>query len=116
MAKAEEFSDIVLFITAANAEEAQRIASVLLNERKAACINIVPRVSSLFWWQGKIDSAEESLLIIKTRASVLGEVVSLVKEHHSYSVPEVIALPIIGGSQDYLEWLGREVKQSGGGD
>jgi periplasmic divalent cation tolerance protein len=106
----EEFADIVVFITTANAEEAQRIADVLLNERKAACINIVPGVSSLFWWQGKLDSAEESLLIVKTRASVLSQIVNLVKEHHSYDIPEVIALPIIGGNRDYLEWMGREVK------
>jgi len=112
----QEFSNVVLFITTANAEEAQRIASVLLNERKAACVNIVPRISSLFWWQGKLDSAEESLLIIKTKASVLDEIVDLVKEHHSYSIPEVIALPIIGGNQDYLEWVGREVKQGAEGD
>jgi len=111
-----ESSYIVLFVTTANAEEAERIAKVLLKERKVACINIVPRISSLFWWQGKLDSAEESLLIIKTKASVLDEIVSLVKEHHSYNIPEVIALPIIGGNQDYLEWVGREVKQGARGD
>ena len=112
----EEFPNIVLFIITANAEEAQRIAGVLLNERKAACVNIMPRVSSLFWWQGKIDSAEESLLIVKTKVSVLDEIVDLVKEYHSYSIPEIIALPIIGGNQDYLEWVGREVKQGVRGD
>jgi len=112
----EEFSDIVVFITTANAEEAQRIADVLLNERKAACVNIVPGVSSFFWWQGKVDSAQESLLIVKTKASVLNQIVNLVKEHHSYDVPEIIALPIIGGNRDYLEWLGKEVKQGTGGD
>jgi len=112
----EEFADIVLFITTANAEEAQRIAGVLLNERKAACVNIVPRVDSLFWWQGKLDSAQESLLIVKSKASVLNEIVRLVRELHSYDVPEIIALPIIGGNQDYLEWIGKEVKQGAGGD
>jgi periplasmic divalent cation tolerance protein len=112
----EEFSNIVLFITTANAEEARRIADVLLNERKAACVNIVPGVSSFFWWQGKVDSAQENLLIVKTKASALNQIVSLVKEHHSYDVPEIIALPIIGGNRDYLEWLGKEVKQGTGGD
>jgi periplasmic divalent cation tolerance protein len=106
----EEFADIVVFITTANAEEARRIADVLLSERKAACINIVAGVNSLFWWQGNLDSAAESLLIVKTRASVLSQVVDLVKQHHSYDVPEVIALPIIGGNRDYLEWMDREVK------
>jgi len=106
----QEFADIVLFITTANTEEAQRIARVLLNERKAACVNIVPRISSLFWWQDKLNSAQESLLIIKTKASVLNEIVRLVREIHSYDIPEIIALPIIGGNQDYLEWMGKEIK------
>jgi len=105
----EEFAHIVLFVTTASTEEAQRIASVLLNKRKAACVNIVPKVSSFFWWQEKLDSAQESLLIIKTKTSILNEIVNLVKEHHSYDIPEIIALPIIGGSQDYLEWIGKSV-------
>jgi len=101
---------IVILITASSSEEAHKIAEVLLNQRKAACVNIVPGVSSLFWWQDKLDSAQESLLIVKTKASLLPEVISLVKEVHSYDVPEIIALPIIGGNQDYLEWIGKEAK------
>ena len=73
-------------------------------------VNIVPRVSSLFWWQGKIDSARESLLIVKTAVSQLNELVTLVKELHSYDIPEIIAIPIVGGNQEYLEWIGKEVK------
>jgi len=110
VAKLEDFADIVLFITTADTEEAQRIADLLVKERKAACVNIVPGVSSLFWWQDKIESAEESLLIIKSRASALKQIVKLVKQHHSYDVPEIIALPIIGGNPDYLEWVDKEVK------
>jgi len=101
---------IVLLITTATAEEAQRISRVLLEQRKIACVNIVPEVSSFFWWQGKLDSAQESLLIIKTKALLLNEVVALVRENHSYDIPEIIALPIIGGNQNYLEWIGNEVK------
>jgi len=106
----EEFTYTVLFITASNGEEAHKIAEVLLNQRKVACVNIVPRVSSLFWWQDKLDSAQESLLIIKTKASLLPEIINLVKGVHSYEVPEIIALPIVGGNQDYLEWLDKEMK------
>lgn len=101
---------IVVFITAADAEEARLIADVLLQQKKAACVNIVPGLSSLFWWRDKIDSARESLLIVKTRASLLDEIVELVKEIHSYDNPEVIALPIVGGSDDYLEWLDEVVE------
>ena len=110
MTNPENFTDIVLLITTADAEEAQRISDILLRERKAACVNIVPKVSSQFWWRGKIEKAEESLLIVKSQASVLGQVVELVKEHHSYDVPEVIALPIVGGNPDYLKWLTEETK------
>lgn len=100
---------VVLFITTAADEEAQLISRVLLEQRKAACINIVPSVSSLFWWQGSIDSAQESLLVVKTRAPLVVEIVQLVKEIHSNDVPEIIALPIVAGNQDYLEWLDREI-------
>ncbi|MAH39725.1 MAG: cytochrome C biogenesis protein CcdA [Dehalococcoidales bacterium] len=99
---------VILFITTADDEEAQLISRVLLEQRKAACVNIVPKVSSLFWWQGNIEQAEENLLVVKTRAELLDEIIKLVKEVHSNDVPEIIALPIVGGSQDYLEWVGEE--------
>jgi periplasmic divalent cation tolerance protein len=99
---------VILFITTADDEEAQLISRVLLEQRKAACVNIVPKVSSLFWWQGNIEQAEENLLVVKTRAELLDEIIKLVKEVHSNDVPEITALPIVGGSQDYLEWVGEE--------
>ncbi|MFH1032208.1 MAG: divalent-cation tolerance protein CutA [Chloroflexota bacterium] len=95
----------VVLITTGTVDEAERISTELLSHKKAACVNIVPRVSSRFWWQGKIDSSQESLLIVKTKISLLDEVVELVKGIHSYQVPEVIALPIIGGNSDYLDWI-----------
>ena len=107
----KESGEIVIFVTASAEEEAHRIAELLLNQRKAACINIMPKVDSLFWWQGKLDSARESLLIIKTRASLLPEIVDLVKSVHSYEVPEIIAMPIIGGNEEYLKWIDNEVKK-----
>ena len=96
---------IVVLITAGSEEEAHKIAESLVNGKKAACVNIVPRVDSLFWWEDKLDSARESLLLVKTRASLFPEIVELVKRTHSYEVPEIIALPIIAGSEDYLKWL-----------
>ena len=103
-----QFTYVVLFITTADDEEAQLISGVLLEQKKAACISIVPGVNSLFWWQGNIEQAHESLLVVKTRAELLEEIVLLVKEIHSSDVPEIIALPIVGGSQDYLKWVGAE--------
>ena len=101
---------IVVLITTESQEEADKISGLLLSKRKAACVNIVPKVDSHFWWRGKLDSARESLIIVKSKASVLPEIIELVKGAHGYSVPEIIALPIIDGSEDYLNWLDNEVK------
>lgn len=100
---------IVVFITTNTAGEAQRIATLLLEQRQAACVNIIPEVDSRFWWEGELDSAQESLLVIKTRASRLPEIINLVKGVHSNTIPEIIALPIVGGNQDYLDWIDKEV-------
>jgi periplasmic divalent cation tolerance protein len=96
---------IIVLITAGSEEEAHKIARLLVKQKKAACVNILPGMDSLFRWKGKIDSAREALLLVKTRASLFPEIISLVKEIHSYEVPEIIALPIIAGSEDYLRWL-----------
>jgi len=102
-------------ITATDAEEAENIAEVLLGERQAACVNIVPNINSSFWWEGKLDTAQESLLIVKTKASKLPDIMQSVKTVHSNTVPEIIALPIIGGNQDYLDWIDNEVSETGEG-
>jgi periplasmic divalent cation tolerance protein len=107
----KETGKIVIFVTTSSEPEAHKIAELLLSRRKAACVNIVPRIASSFWWQGKLDSAQESLLIIKTKASLLPEIVALVKTEHNYKVPEIIALPIIGGNVDYLKWIDDEVRE-----
>jgi periplasmic divalent cation tolerance protein len=106
----ENDENIVIFITTGTDGEARRVAEALLEQRKASCINIVPTVTSLFWWKDRIESDQESLLIVKSKASLLDEIVSLVKGIHSYEVPEVIALPIIGGNPDYLNWIGEETQ------
>ena len=106
----ENDQKVVIFITTGTDEEANRLAEVLLKQRRAACVNIVSKVSSRFWWEGHLDSDQESLLIVKAKASLLDEIVALVKEVHTYDVPEVIALPIIGGNPDYLEWIGKELQ------
>ena len=100
--------NIVILVTAGSSEEAARIADRLLAGRKVACVNIVPGVNSVFRWQGNIESAQESLLVFKTRLSLLDDVVALIKQLHGYDVPEIIALPIIGGNQDYLQWVSEE--------
>ena len=105
----EKTEYIVIFITCNDAEEAQNIAELLLEQRLAACVNIVPDVNSSFWWESKLETAPESLLIVKTSARKLPEIILSVKTVHTNTVPEIIALPIIGGNQDYLDWIDNEV-------
>lgn len=105
-----QFNQVVIFVTVATHEEADIIADILLEEQKAACVNIVPTVDSRFRWEGNPESEQETMLIIKTRASLVDEVVNLVKTVHSYDVPEIIALPIIGGNPDYLQWVDNETE------
>jgi periplasmic divalent cation tolerance protein len=100
----------IVLVTVSDKDEAEKIAAVLLKERKAACVNIIPSVNSRYWWKGKIESSDEAFMVIKTRASVLTEVIESVKKHHSYTVPEIVALSIADGNQDYLEWIGKEVR------
>jgi periplasmic divalent cation tolerance protein len=101
---------LVVLITVGAPEEARKIADALVDRRKAACVNIVPQVRSVFRWEGKIEDEAESLLIVKTRAELFPELVSLVRGIHSYEVPEIIALPIVEGNEDYLEWIGQETE------
>ncbi len=102
--------NIVILVTAKDKTEAQKIARGLLAKKLIACANILDGVQSLFWWEGKIDDANETLLVLKSRSEHLKEVTAAVKELHSYQVPEVIALSILGGNQDYLNWIKESVK------
>ena|SRR3989338_3870514 len=96
---------IVVLVTASSKEEARKISRGLLEEKLAACVNILTGVESHFWWQGKIDTAGEFLLVIKTKKKLFNKLTEKVKASHSYSVPEIIGLPIISGSGDYLKWI-----------
>jgi periplasmic divalent cation tolerance protein len=99
-------TEVVFLITASSVEEGQKIAQHLVAEHLAACVNIVSSIQSIFYWQGKVCDEQEVLLIGKTRAFLFERVSQRVKELHSYTVPEIIALPIIKGSNDYLHWIG----------
>jgi len=100
---------IVVYVTAASAEEAEQLAQTLVGERLAACVNRIKSVRSVYRWQGQVEQSEEELLIIKTRKDLFNALEKRVRELHSYSVPEVIALPIVAGSTGYLGWLREQV-------
>lgn len=102
---------IVVLITTPQTEESKKIADKLVREKIAACVNIIPQVNSMFWWENKVNNEPESLLIIKTTKNQLKKLITTVKEIHAYSVPEIIALPIIGGNEDYLKWIEESVEK-----
>lgn len=108
MADHTENKYITVLMTSPDREEAKKIARRLLEERRAACVSIWPKGDSYFWWEGKINEEEEFLVIAKTREKSLPGLIDTVKEIHSYDIPEIIALPIVGGNRDYLDWLGGE--------
>ncbi len=97
--------NVVIFVTVANKKEAKEIAFALIKDKLAACVNMIENVHSLFRWQGKIDSAKELLLVIKTRKALMNKLIKKVKSLHSYEVPEIIGLPIIAGNKKYLDWI-----------
>ncbi len=100
----------VVFVTSTKGKEAKHLARMLLENRLCACVNIVKSVESYFWWQSKIDKAGESLLIMKTKRSLVNRLIKAVKAQHSYSVCEVIAMPIIAGNKAYLDWIETECR------
>jgi periplasmic divalent cation tolerance protein len=96
---------LVVYITAPNEDEASKIARTLVEEKLAGCVNIVPGIRSIYSWQGKIEDEKEVLMIVKTRLKLFNALKGKVIDMHSYSVPEIIALPIVEGSDEYIKWL-----------
>ena len=101
---------MIIFVTASSPQEAQEIARHLLSQKLAACVNMINGVNSLFWWDQKIDQAQETLLIIKSFAHLFAEIKAVVKTEHSYSIPEILAFRVSEGSQEYLDWMSQSVK------
>jgi periplasmic divalent cation tolerance protein len=99
---------VVILITAPQ-KNTKDIAEVLLQEKLVACVNIIEEISSMYWWQGKIEKDKEGLLILKTKEELIDKLIERVKEIHPYTVPEIIALPIIKGNNDYLNWIDESI-------
>lgn len=103
--KAPASDFLVVFATAATHEQAENIAQLLVTERLAACVTVVPEVRSCYRWQDQICKDQESLLIIKTRAALFARLSDRIRQVHSYEVPEILALPVTDGAPSYLQWL-----------
>jgi periplasmic divalent cation tolerance protein len=99
---------IVVLVTVQKEEEAAEIAREIVGGKLAACVNIVRGVRSIYRWKGKTEDEGEVLMVVKTRRALFPDLMKRVKELHRYSVPEIIALPIVEGSEDYLGWLKEE--------
>jgi periplasmic divalent cation tolerance protein len=99
----------IVLTTAGSQEEARKLAHALVERRLAACVNIVPQVESIYRWQGKIETAEEWLLLIKTQADLFDRVRNALKELHSYDLPECMMLEVAAGSPEYLGWIAENV-------
>jgi periplasmic divalent cation tolerance protein len=97
--------------TTENKEDANKIAKVLVERRLAACVQLVGPIQSTYWWKDSIETAQEWLCFMKTDKKLYDELEKAIKAIHPYETPEIVAMPVVAGSDDYLEWLGSEVKK-----
>lgn len=104
---------IVVLITVPSPEAGERIARPLVEEHLAACVNLVPGLTSVFWWEGAVQTEAEALLIAKTRRHLFEALAARVRSLHPYTVPEIIAIPLAAGNQAYLDWVRDAVSQAG---
>ncbi len=107
---------LVVFVTAANAEEAARISEAAVKSRQAACATTVPGVQSLYWWEGKLVNSQESMVMLKTTVERYHALQATICSVHSYEVPEILAIQVAGGHHQYLEWVTKETTRHSGGN
>lgn len=100
----------MVYITVKDKQEARKIGRYLIDNKLAACVNIIDNINSIYFWEGKIQDDDEAILITKTKKSQVAKLINEVKKLHSYSCPCVVSLPILDGNPDYLKWLGEETK------
>jgi len=103
-------SAIIISITASSGQEAKKIATTLVNEKLVACVNIIPKIQSIYWWENKVCQEDEVMLIAKSTQSLFPTIIDRVKSLHSYKVPEIISFPILEGLPEYLNWIEEATK------
>ncbi len=104
-------AEVVVFVTVPSEKEGVFLGRTLVEQRLVACATLIPNVRSIFQWEGKISEERECLLVLKSRTEVYDALEAAVKAHHSYDVPEIIALPILQGSAEYLSWIREMTKE-----
>jgi periplasmic divalent cation tolerance protein len=102
---ANTLEPIIVLVTAGHVDEATRLADMLVGSKLAACVQILPEMESIYRWKGNVERAGEILLLVKTVRSKFTQIEAAIRSIHSYETPEIVALPIVDGSKDYLEWL-----------
>lgn len=102
---------LIVVTTTETAAEAERLAHLLVEAELAACVQVLPQIISIYRWQGKVEQAGESLLLIKTTRVAYAQLESAIKQNHSYQTPEIVALPVEAGSEGYLNWLKSSVRE-----
>lgn len=103
---------VFVYVTAADREAALALGRALVEERLAACANVIDGMESIYWWQGKLEQAREAVVILKTRAGLVAALTERVRALHDYDCPCVVALPIVGGNPDYLSWIAAETERA----
>ncbi|MHA1409488.1 MAG: divalent-cation tolerance protein CutA [Candidatus Odinarchaeia archaeon] len=102
---------IIVFVTTGSFQEAEKIANIVVSGKIAACVNIIPKITSIYWWKGKIEKDEECLLVIKTLEEKYSELEKIIFKSHSYENPEIICIPITKGSKKYFKWIEDSLKK-----
>ena len=95
----------ILYVTVGSIEESRKIAHVLVEEKLVACVHIIPKIESVYRWKGKIESGNESALLVKTTEKLVERVIQRIRSLHSYDVPEILVLPPVGGLKEYLDYV-----------
>jgi len=102
---------LFVYITAADRDEALAVGRALVEARLAACANVVDGMRSIYWWRGAIEEADEAVVVVKTRKANMDALIAKVRAMHSYDCPCIVALPIVAGNADYLDWIEAETQQ-----
>ncbi|KAF0139751.1 MAG: periplasmic divalent cation tolerance protein [Rhodospirillaceae bacterium] len=100
----------LIYVTATSHEEAMKVSQAVIAARLAACANILGPITSVYWWQGKLEEGREVAFLLKTRAALVDQVVAKVRVEHSYACPCVVAIPVAAGNPAFLEWIGMETR------